>query len=200
MAVLSEMVPIRQIRARFDVRSLVVYQAYNQAIAAAALEAQRFVPPFSVGRMTWVKPSFLWMMERCGWGTKSNQERVLAVHLYREKWEAALAQAAPSSFIPGVDPDVEAWRARVATVRIQWDPERNLRGEKLEHRSIQVGLGRAVAAEYASEWIARIEDCTPLVSELRGLRSQGEYERAARMLPVERQYPLDASLAERLGI
>jgi hypothetical protein len=54
-------------------------------------------------------------------------------------------------FIPGVDPDVEAGRAWVATapVRIQWDPERNLRGDTIERRSIQVGLGRAVAAEYA---------------------------------------------------
>jgi hypothetical protein len=46
-------------------------------------------------------------------------------------------------FIPGVDPDVEAGRAWVATapVRIQWDPERNLRGDTLEHRSIQFDLG-----------------------------------------------------------
>ena len=66
--------PLRQIRARYDERCIVVYQAFNDAIVDAALAAQRFVAPFSYGRMTWVKPSFLWMMERCGWATKPNQE------------------------------------------------------------------------------------------------------------------------------
>lgn len=66
--------PYKQIRARFDAQTIVVYQAFNDAIADAALEAQRFVRPFSLNRMTWVKPSFLWMMERCGWATKPNQE------------------------------------------------------------------------------------------------------------------------------
>ncbi|WP_141653813.1 DUF4291 family protein, partial [Erwinia billingiae] len=27
-------------------------------------------PPFSMTRMTWIKPSFLWMMYRSGWGMK----------------------------------------------------------------------------------------------------------------------------------
>ena len=195
------MIPYLQIRARYDSRCIVVYQAYGDAIADAALEAQRFVPPFSVTRMTWVKPSFLWMMERCGWATKSNQERVLAVHLFRERWEAALELAATTSFVRGVDRDVEAWRQRCARapVRVQWDPERSLRGGKLAYRSIQVGLGRAVAAEYAKTWISRIEDVTPLVKKLRELRRRGEHDRAATLLPVERPYPLSEALNARLG-
>jgi uncharacterized protein DUF4291 len=27
--------------------------------------------------VTWIKPSFLWMMYRCGWGKKAGQETVL---------------------------------------------------------------------------------------------------------------------------
>jgi len=57
----------QEIRADFDGHSIIVYQAYGKAIALAALEHQRFVAPFSVNRMTWVKPSlqssrlkFLW--------------------------------------------------------------------------------------------------------------------------------------------
>src|SRR5262249_6801183 len=53
-----------EIRADFDARSIVVYQAFSSAIALPALEAQRLVPPFSFQRMTWIKPSFLWLMER----------------------------------------------------------------------------------------------------------------------------------------
>ncbi|MDE3231051.1 MAG: DUF4291 family protein, partial [Chloroflexota bacterium] len=49
----------RDIRADFDERSLVVYQAYRPEIAEAAVRAGRFVAPFSLNRMTWIKPSFL---------------------------------------------------------------------------------------------------------------------------------------------
>jgi hypothetical protein len=167
----------QQIRARFDAKSVVVYQAFNDAIADAALAAQRFVPPFSVNRMTWVKPSFLWMMERCGWATKANQERVLAVHVLRVHFDEAVAAAVSTSVTtPG------------AEVRVQWDPERDLRGAKLPYRSLQLGLGRAVAQRYATQWISAIEDVTPLVKKLALLRREGEFARAAALLPVERVY------------
>ena len=170
-------IPQQQIRARFDAKCIVVYQAFNDAIADAALAAQRFVPPFSVNRMTWVKPSFLWMMERCGWATKANQERVLAVHVLREPFDAAVAAALSTSVTNAH-----------AEVRVQWDPERDLRGAKLPYRSLQLGLGRAVAQRYATEWISSIEDMTPLVKKLAALRREGEFERAAALLPVERIY------------
>lgn len=64
------MTPIRQIRATWDTTSITVYQAYDDAIADAAVRAQKFVAPFSFARMTWVKPSFLWMMERSGWARR----------------------------------------------------------------------------------------------------------------------------------
>jgi hypothetical protein len=54
----------REIRANYDAATIVVYQAYAPAIALPAVEAQRFVSPFSMNRMTWIKPSILWMMER----------------------------------------------------------------------------------------------------------------------------------------
>jgi hypothetical protein len=52
----------REIRAHFDRETIVVYQAYPPAIADAVLAAQCFVAPFSFQRMTWIKPSFLWLM------------------------------------------------------------------------------------------------------------------------------------------
>ena len=51
-----------EIRAAFDASTLVVYQAYRPEIALPAVAHQRFVPPFSLGRMTWIKPSFLWIV------------------------------------------------------------------------------------------------------------------------------------------
>lgn len=173
-------VPYRQIRARFDARCIVVYQAYRPAIADAALAAGKLVPPYSYSRMTWVKPSFLWMMERCGWATKTDQERVLALHVLRDEFDRAVLAAVPTSVT-----------THDADVRVQWDPERTLRGGKLEHRSLQLGLGRAVNKAYATRWIQRIEDMTPLAHRIDALRREGRHADAARLLPTEQPYPLD---------
>lgn len=53
------MTTLREVRANYDDRTIVVYQAYREEIAAPAVQAQRFVAPFSFSRMTWIKPSFL---------------------------------------------------------------------------------------------------------------------------------------------
>jgi len=53
-----------EIRADYDSKSVIVYQAYSKAIGLAAVQNNHFVPPFSLNRMTWIKPSFLWLMER----------------------------------------------------------------------------------------------------------------------------------------
>ncbi|MEW6284076.1 MAG: DUF4291 family protein [Candidatus Eremiobacterota bacterium] len=63
--------------------------------------------------------------------------------------------------------------------------ERSLRGEKLPYRSIQVGVGRQLCADYARNWIRGIRDLTPLVRRLRGLLDQGDTGRAAALLPPE---------------
>src|SRR5262245_58871683 len=96
-----------EIRADYDRETIVVYQAYNDAIADAALEAGRFVAPFSMNRMTWIKPSFLWLMERSGWGSKSNQERTLAVRITRAGWDRALSLGVLTSFHAGVHASFE---------------------------------------------------------------------------------------------
>jgi Domain of unknown function (DUF4291) len=172
------MTPYRQIRARYDAHTIVVYQAFSPAIARPALEAQRFVAPFSFERMTWVKPSFLWLMERSGWASKPNQTCVLAVHLWRAAFDAAVLRAVPT------DHDADG-----AAIRVQWDPERDVWGKKLQHRSLQLGLGRGVVREYAHSWVARIEDVTKLVVSLRAVRAHRPRGLEHR-LPPERPYPL----------
>jgi uncharacterized protein DUF4291 len=51
------MPPTHEIRAVCDQHSIVIYQAFPEAIARPAVENQRFVPPFSLNRMTWIKES-----------------------------------------------------------------------------------------------------------------------------------------------
>jgi len=75
--------PPRQIRALHDDQTITVYQAYAPEIAEPAVAAGRFTAGFHRDRMTWIKPSFLWMMYRCGWAAKPGQERVLAIRIRR---------------------------------------------------------------------------------------------------------------------
>jgi hypothetical protein len=76
----------KSIRAVFDDETITVYQAYRKEIAIPAVKNQKFVPPFKMERMTWIKPSFLWMMYSSGWATKEGQEHVLAIKITREGW------------------------------------------------------------------------------------------------------------------
>ena len=185
-------VPRRQVRAVYDPDTITVYQAYGHEIADAAVAAGRFVPPFSMGRMTWIKPSFLWMMYRCGWASKPGQERVFAIRITRAGFETALSQACLSHFDPTRYADQATWKRALQTspVRIQWDPERSVTGDPLPHRSLQIGLSGTAARRYVSEWIRDLEDITPAVLR----RRQGLDE-----LPAERPYPLPPPLAAHIG-
>lgn len=189
-----------EIRADFDARTIVVWQAYAPAIAEPAVKAQRFVAPFSRGRMTWIKPSFLWLMERSNWARKSGQERILAVRITRAGWEEALAQAVLTAHVPGVYRDPDDWQRQFAdaTVHVQWDPERSLRGADLGVGSIQVGLGRRVIDRYVDEWTVGIADETPRVRKIADLLARGQEPAARRLLPPERPYPLPDALARRI--
>lgn len=189
--------PQRQIRAVHDADTITVYQAYPPAIADAAVRAGRFVPPFKRERMTWVKPSFCWMMYRCGWATKPGQERVLAVRMSRTGFEQALGMASLSHFDRTLYDDAAAWVAQkaVSPVRVQWDPERTPTGVALEHRSLQVGIGGVAVAAYVDEWVVGLEDITDQVRAWRAELSDG----VVPALPDESPYPLPASVGAWIG-
>ena len=196
------MPPTREIRADYDRDTIVVYQACSPAIADAALAAQRFVPPFSLHRMSWIKPSFLWLMHRSNWGQKSGQERILGVRITRLGWETALSQAVLTAFEPSAFRSMQEWQAAFeqAQVHLQWDPERSLRGAALPVDSIQVGLSRHVLPAFVDTWITHIEDETPRARTIHALLQGGQADKAARHLPPERVYPVSPALARRLGM
>ncbi|MEZ4398944.1 MAG: DUF4291 domain-containing protein [Kofleriaceae bacterium] len=192
----------REIRADYDGDTIVVYQAYPAAIAEPALAAQRFVPPFSLTRMTWIKPSFYWLMHRSNWGRQPGQERTLGVRIDRGGWERALELGVLTTFERAVFATADAWATqfRDAVVHVQWDPERDLRGTARNHDSIQVGLGRAIIGEFVSSWVTSIEDLTPRVAKMRAHLRAGDADRARRLAPPERVYPVSSAIARRLMI
>ena len=147
-----------------------------------------------------IKPSFLWMMGRCGWARKPGQERVLAVRITREGWETALSNAVLTSYKPGMYRDRADWERQLkqGSVRVQWDSERTLAGAELDARSIQVGLSRHIIADYVNSWTVEIRDLTATVRKMDDLIRQGRRDRAAEHLPKERPYEVPPHIARRL--
>ncbi|NEB19978.1 DUF4291 domain-containing protein [Streptomyces coelicoflavus] len=141
--------------------------------------------------LTWIKPSFLWMMYRCRWATKAGQETVLAVEIGREGFEWALRNACLSSYVPGTHTDRAAWQRelRRSPTRVQWDPERDLRLRPLPYRSLQLGLSGEAARRYADEWTVAVRDVTPLAHEIHALVRDGALDAARALLPGKRPYP-----------
>lgn len=193
--------PNRQIRASYDDSTITVYQAYSPAIGRPAAANGRFGGGFKRERMTWIKPSFRWMMYRCGWALKPGQEHVLAIRISREGFEWALAHSAFAHYDAKLHADRDTWRASLHNpVRIQWDPERDLHFRPLDHRSIQIGLGGESVARYC-EWIVGIEDVTDLARRVHTTVSGNQGPSAAMdLLPSERPYPVPDAIAAQIGM
>ncbi|WP_425830201.1 DUF4291 domain-containing protein [Streptomyces fractus] len=189
-----------EIRASHTESTVTVYQAYPAEIGLPAAREGRFPSLWKRDRMTWIKPSFLWMMYRCGWATKPGQDVVLAVEIDRGGFEWAVRHACLSSYTRGVHTDQASWKRelRRSPARVQWDPERDLRMRPLPHRSLQLGLSGEAVRQYADEWTVSIKDVTPLAREVRALVAAGDEESAARLVPAERVYPGQERLVEHL--
>ncbi|HEY8979185.1 MAG TPA: DUF4291 domain-containing protein [Streptomyces sp.] len=189
--------PHREIRALHTESTITVYQAYAPEIGVPAVRDGRFPALWRRNRMTWIKPSFLWMMYRSDWGTSAGQETVLAVEITRDGFDWALRHSCLSSYVRGLHPDHDTWRRELkrAPARVQWDPERDLNLRPLPYRSLQLGLSGEASARYADEWTVSIKDVTPLAREIHELVERGELDSAARLLPRERRYRLGDSSA-----
>ncbi len=191
-------IPQHQIRAVYDEHTIRVYQAYNDQIADTALANGTFVsPPFKMDRMTWIKPSFRWMMYRAGWGFKDEgQRRILAIDMSREGFEWALAHSCPSHPEPSMSHQDWANLKNASPVRIQWDPERDLHLQPLSYRAIQIGLSGGAVPLFVNQWIKRITDITDLANAIHRLVKDDKLDQAQALLPVERPYELSVSRAE----
>lgn len=188
-----------EIRAIYDEQTIRVYQAYSPEIGLAALRAQRFVPPFRMERMTWIKPSFNWMMYRSGFASKPGQEVVLAIDITREGFEWALSHAALSHFDKSAHASHDDWERSLleSSVRVQWDPERDFRLNEIAGvRSIQIGLSREAVARYVEEWTVHIEDVTGTAKRIAREISEGKTP-ANRPDEREKPYPLEGGLLRR---
>lgn len=191
----------RHILAQFDDDTLVVYQAYKPSIAEWAVAHGRLGgPEFGLGRMSWVKPNFLWMMYRCGWATKQDQERVLALRIDRRFFDELLALAVPSSRDRRRFDSEAAWREAVkrSDVRLQWDPDHDPSGAPLPRRAIQLGLRGEVLRRLCEEELREVHDVTAMVTSERVHVAAGRLD--ALSVPREAVYRPGEEIAAALGL
>jgi hypothetical protein len=189
---------LKQIRAIYDEKTIRVYQAYSPEIALPALEAGTFVSPFKMSRMTWIKPSFCWMMYRSGYALKQGQEVILAIDILREGFDWAIEHAAISSFLESPFKSKEEWQKHLSNscVRVQWDPERDIQLNKFENlKTIQIGLTEQAVKTYVNEWIRTINDVTHLAKSAVQPDSKTEFPNAS-----EKLYPISNKAEQALGI
>ena len=190
----------RYILAQFDEEGVIVYQAYRPAIGHfAAIHGYFGGDHFSLNRMSWIKPNFLWIMYRSGWGQKEGQEVVLAVKIKKEAFDTILANAVRSSYNPDLYPTEKDWKRAVSNsnVRLQWDPDHSPTGGKLERKAIQLGLRGEMLELYAREWIISVEDISEFVREQ--YQNIGDYNKL--IVPSEKIYPVtDPKVAAQLQL
>lgn len=181
---------IKEVFAQYDRHCIRVYQAYNPIIAKEAVALQTFGESFNLNRMTWIKPSFLWMMYRSNWGTKKNQECILALDVHMEKFNELLREAVLTSPDSMIYKSSTQWEKEFeeTTVYCQWDPDRNLNGNSINRAAIQIGLKGITLKEFLADGICRIEDLTPLVNKWNIQRKQGKLN--SKSLPIEKIYPI----------
>lgn len=178
----------KEIRAVYTDKTIRVYQAYNSFIAGEAVRKGTFGDSFSMNRMTWIKPSSLWMMYRCGWCTKENQEHVLAIDIRRECFDEAVKQAVISTYQEESGITKEEWQKLIkeSEVRVQWDPEKDIDGNNLSYRSLQLGIRGRTLCEYVNDWIVELADITDKVRELNAMRL--EHKDISALIPEEKIY------------
>src|SRR3954470_22564826 len=118
---------MKHVRAAFDAEGVFVYQAFRPEIAEEAVRLGTFGRGFNLQRMTWIKPSFGWVLYRSGYATKHRQERILKIKLRHEGFLTILRRGVPTIHNPDLYPTPHEWRAALdrSEVRFQWDPDRN---------------------------------------------------------------------------
>ncbi|WP_339677441.1 DUF4291 domain-containing protein [Cyclobacterium marinum] len=181
---------------------IIVYQAYNNSIADFAIENQYFGGnSYSYSRMSWIKPNFLWMMYRCGWAQKENQERVLGIWMRKTDFDFILQESVFSSYQENIYETHENWKNELAnkTVRLQWDPDHDIYGNKQDRKAIQLGIKGDLLKKFGKEMITEIIDLTEFVKLQKKIIDSGELDML--QVPKERVYePNSEQTKLRIGL
>ncbi|WP_287521563.1 DUF4291 family protein [Okeania sp. SIO2C2] len=95
----------------------------------------------------------------------------------------------------------EEWKKTLkrSPVRLQWDPDHNPMGQKVERRAIQLGLRGEILRNYSRNWIVKIEDITEFVRQQHSNKESSKW--TDLITPKENVYPVDNSeIIYKLGL
>ncbi len=185
---------MRALWAQHDHDQVLVFQAFRPEIGRAAVAAGTLaVPGFELGRTTWIKPSFLWMMHRSDWGRAEGQEVVLGLHVARAWFEGALRQAALSSERGSA---AGAAQDHSTQVVVQWDPDWAPSNHRQPWRAIQIGLRPGAVRSY----LAAITGCVDLSEQVVVGREQREIAGRLVVPDADILHLADPATRQRLGI
>ncbi|RYE25438.1 MAG: DUF4291 domain-containing protein [Sphingobacteriales bacterium] len=190
----------KYIIAQFTKEYIVVYQAFKDSIAEYAVANQKFGgDDYDFGRVTWLKPSFLWMMYYSGWANKQNQENVLAIKISIDGFEHILRHAVLNrSFIDSL-PILDIFRKNKTPEQVQWSWEtyHDLRGSKTDRKAVKIGLSGDILQRFNNEWILEIQNVTEYVKQQQLLVKEDKISKV--LLPRERAYaPNDLTILKKI--
>lgn len=148
----------RHLLLEYDNEGVFVYQAFNEDIAVWALANQSFGHGFRTDRMTWLKPSFAWLVRRSDLGKRKNQERILRIKIPHELFLDLMSSASDTQDTSQVKSEKD--------VLVQWDPDRDFTGNELPRRTIHMGVRNQESKNYIDSIIS-VEDVTDQVKALR---------------------------------
>ena len=121
-------------------------------------------------------------------GKKENQENILAIDMKRNAFDFLVQNAIMSTYKEDMGISYAEWKEQIkkSDIRCQWDPERDVFGNPLKYRSIQLGLRGEAVKKFVNEWIVNISDVTDYVKELSKKKNSGED--ISLLLPKEKIY------------
>lgn len=190
---------MKRIYAQYDDDGIFVYQAFKHKTVVRAAAEGRFGKGFNRDRMTWIKPSFAWILHRSAYATKHRMDGIAKIKLSHEGFLEILNQSINTEFDERLYPSKTAWRRALdlSEVRHQWDGDRDYKCRPTDQYAIQIALSGAIVGKYVEEWTLGIEDVTDLA------RAVGEAVRNKKRIPECPElsvYDVDANLSSKLGI
>lgn len=120
--------------------------------------------------MTWVKPSFAWVLYRSGYASKHNKH-AFKIKISHESLAHILEQC-------------KCKEGGGSHGRVQWDPARDLHSsapngreprKMLKQRAIQIGMGGPLS-QYYTEHIISIQDVTELAKQVQQVHKKTKNE------------------------
>jgi hypothetical protein len=187
------------IHADFDDSGVYVYQAFKPQTVQIAAGLGTFGKGFGFDRISWIKPSFGWVLQRSEYATKHRMEGIARIKISHAGFLEMLNQSVEAHWNVALFPVEDAWKSALnqSDVIHQWDPERDMIGRRMEGQAIQIGLRGEILKRYVHEFILGVEDATRQARTVGTMKFSGKKQ--IKNPFAEREYPVSEELFHQLG-